>query len=213
MRRLRVALGGPGGAGNRGDLTGGVARRPRTAATLAAIERATADTGTLWAATSTGRVFISKNADAEPASAVTFTRLDSLVGERTAEPVPQRHLRRPGEPEPRLDLVLGLQHDGRLGRHRATSSRSRSTRPPAPRRGSTGATTWPTCRSPMSPSTIRPATSTSSTDFGVLRLAERRRRRGTSPATGSRSSRRRAHDRPGRRAGSMRRRTAWASGI
>jgi len=33
----------------------------------------------LWAATTTSRVFISKNADAEPASAVTFTRLDSLA--------------------------------------------------------------------------------------------------------------------------------------
>jgi len=39
----------------------------------------TADTSTLWAATSPGRVFISKNADAEPASAVVFVRLDSLA--------------------------------------------------------------------------------------------------------------------------------------
>ena len=38
-----------------------------------------ANTSTLWAATSLGRVFISLNADAEPASAVTFTRLDSLA--------------------------------------------------------------------------------------------------------------------------------------
>jgi hypothetical protein len=30
----------------------------------------------LWAATPAGRVFISKNADADPASAVTFTRID-----------------------------------------------------------------------------------------------------------------------------------------
>jgi hypothetical protein len=37
------------------------------------------DTSTLWASTSVGRVFISKNADADPASAVTFTRLDSLA--------------------------------------------------------------------------------------------------------------------------------------
>jgi hypothetical protein len=48
-----------------------------------ATERATTDTSTLWAATSTGRVFISKNADANPASAVTFTRLDTLS---TADP-------------------------------------------------------------------------------------------------------------------------------
>ena len=43
---------------------------------MAAIERTTADTGTMWAATSTGRVFVSKNGDADPATAVTFTRID-----------------------------------------------------------------------------------------------------------------------------------------
>lgn len=44
---------------------------------VAAVERAPSDTRTLWAATSTGRVFISKNADAAAAS-VTFTRLDTF---------------------------------------------------------------------------------------------------------------------------------------
>jgi hypothetical protein len=53
-----------------GDRAGGV---------LAAVERTASDTGTLWAATNTGRVYISKNADAA-ANAVTFTRLDSLAG-------------------------------------------------------------------------------------------------------------------------------------
>jgi hypothetical protein len=43
---------------------------------VAAIERTTDDTSTGWAATTTGRVFISKNIDADPASAVTWTRLD-----------------------------------------------------------------------------------------------------------------------------------------
>jgi len=42
------------------------------------VSRTTADSGTLWAATQTGRVFITKNADATPASAVTFTRCDTL---------------------------------------------------------------------------------------------------------------------------------------
>ena len=36
------------------------------------------DNSTMWASTTTGRLFISKNADAEPQSTVTFTRLDSL---------------------------------------------------------------------------------------------------------------------------------------
>jgi hypothetical protein len=52
----------------------------RAGGDVVAVERATTDTSTLWAATSTGRVFVSKNADADPASSVAFTRLDSLSG-------------------------------------------------------------------------------------------------------------------------------------
>lgn len=52
----------------------------RSGGNVAAVERAPSNTSTLWAATSVGRVFISRNVDAEPASAVTFTRLDSLAG-------------------------------------------------------------------------------------------------------------------------------------
>ena len=43
---------------------------------IAAVERTTADTSTAWAATTRGRVFVSSNVDAEPAGAVTWTRLD-----------------------------------------------------------------------------------------------------------------------------------------
>ncbi len=50
----------------------------RNGGAVVAVERATTDNSTLWAATTTGRVFISANADADPASAVTFLRLDSL---------------------------------------------------------------------------------------------------------------------------------------
>jgi hypothetical protein len=56
----------------------------RAGGLVAATTRATSDTGTLWAATSTGRVFISKNADG-PAGNVTFTRLDTLPS-ATADP-------------------------------------------------------------------------------------------------------------------------------
>jgi hypothetical protein len=49
----------------------------RQGGNIASIARTRSDTGTLWAATGTGRVFISKNADAA-AGTVTFTRLDSL---------------------------------------------------------------------------------------------------------------------------------------
>jgi hypothetical protein len=67
----------------------------RNGGAVSAVERTPADTGTVWAATQTGRVFITKNADAEPvvdipptppstivqrvAPNVTWTRLDSLV--------------------------------------------------------------------------------------------------------------------------------------
>jgi hypothetical protein len=50
----------------------------RAGGNVGAIERAPSDTGTLWAATTTGRLFISKNADVA-AGSVTYTRLDSLA--------------------------------------------------------------------------------------------------------------------------------------
>src|SRR5206468_384409 len=51
---------------------------------VAALARTTKDGGTLWVATTAGRVFVSKNADAA-AGSVTFTRLDTLAG-ATASP-------------------------------------------------------------------------------------------------------------------------------
>ena len=66
-------------AGVDGRLTGVAYGADRTGGFVAAVERATSDATTLWAATQTGRVFISKNVDAEPATAVTFTRLDDDV--------------------------------------------------------------------------------------------------------------------------------------
>ena len=43
---------------------------------MSAVERTKADSSSAWAATITGRVFVSKNADADPASAVSWTRID-----------------------------------------------------------------------------------------------------------------------------------------
>lgn len=60
-------------------LTGPLYGADRQGGYIVAVERATSDGATLWAATQTGRVLISKNVDAEPASAVTFTRIDSLA--------------------------------------------------------------------------------------------------------------------------------------
>ena len=67
-------LGNPAVAGRLTNASFG----DRAGGNVVAVERAPGDTSTLWAATTTGRVFISKNVDADPASAVTFTRLDSL---------------------------------------------------------------------------------------------------------------------------------------
>jgi len=66
-------LGIPASAGR---LTSTVYGSGRSGGDVAAVRRAAGDTSTLWAATSTGRVFISRNANADPASAVTFTRID-----------------------------------------------------------------------------------------------------------------------------------------
>jgi hypothetical protein len=51
---------------------------------MAVVARGTGDAGTLWAATSTGRVFVSKNADNPTNAAVTFTRIDSLAANSPA---------------------------------------------------------------------------------------------------------------------------------
>jgi hypothetical protein len=51
----------------------------RSGGDVAAVERAPGNASTLWAATSTGRVFVSANADVDPASAAAFTRIDPLA--------------------------------------------------------------------------------------------------------------------------------------
>ena len=65
---------GPTGAT---DLTSAIYGATRQGSAVAAIERAPSNTGTLWAATGTGRVFVSDNADAA-ANAVVWTRIDTL---------------------------------------------------------------------------------------------------------------------------------------
>ncbi len=51
----------------------------RSTGNVSFIARTPSDTGTMWAATSTGRVFISKNANTPTATSVTYTRLDTLA--------------------------------------------------------------------------------------------------------------------------------------
>ncbi|MEO6222654.1 MAG: exo-alpha-sialidase, partial [Vicinamibacterales bacterium] len=60
-----------------GDLTSSFYGNDRAGGLIVAAERSASDAGTLWAATSFGRVFVSKNADG-PAAGVTFNRVDTL---------------------------------------------------------------------------------------------------------------------------------------
>lgn len=68
-------LGDPGAAGRVTDAGYG----DRAGGSVSVVERGKNDTSTLWVATSTGRIFISKNADAGNPASVQFTRLDSLA--------------------------------------------------------------------------------------------------------------------------------------
>jgi hypothetical protein len=53
-------------------------RGARSGGNVSWVSRTTGDSSTLWASTTQGRLFISRNADADPANSVTFTRLDTL---------------------------------------------------------------------------------------------------------------------------------------
>jgi hypothetical protein len=69
-------LGDPGGPGR---LTQTGFGSDRLGGHVAVVERGRNDTSTLWAATSAGRVFISKNANANDPATVQFVRLDPLA--------------------------------------------------------------------------------------------------------------------------------------
>jgi hypothetical protein len=75
---------GPAGATRLTVSAGDYRGTSRSGGNVAAVARTTSDTATLWAATTTGRVFISKNADVA-AGSVTYTRLDTLPS-ATADP-------------------------------------------------------------------------------------------------------------------------------
>ena len=69
---------GPAGATNLTASAADYRGMTRAGGNVAALARASSDAATLWAATTTGRLFVSKNADAA-AGSVTYTRLDSLA--------------------------------------------------------------------------------------------------------------------------------------
>ncbi len=73
---FKILGGTTAGANTPGSLIGTPYGADRTGGDVAAIERAPSNTDTLWAATGTGRLFISDNANAADPATVTFTRLD-----------------------------------------------------------------------------------------------------------------------------------------
>jgi hypothetical protein len=72
-------LGGPQGSGTAGDLTGTVYGADRTGGSISWLARDGADHGTLWAATSAGRIFVTHNADAADPATVLWHRIDSSL--------------------------------------------------------------------------------------------------------------------------------------
>jgi hypothetical protein len=70
-------LGGPQGSNTPGDLTGTVYGADRTGGSMSWLARTRADHGTLWAATSAGRIFVTHNADAADPAAVVWHRVDN----------------------------------------------------------------------------------------------------------------------------------------
>ena len=129
LRRLQAA----GQSGPNGRLTGAAARRPRRRARRGPGARHS-DTNTLWAATSTGRVFISKNADDASPAAVLFARLDSPP--RTIRRATRRRSSWTARPEPRLDHLQRLQRQDPADAGAHLRDRLRPRRP-APRRSRT----------------------------------------------------------------------------
>ena len=143
--------------GSPSDLTANAYGSGRRNCCVSWIARTPVDTGTIWAATNGGRVFVTHNADAADPTAVSWTRIDSLNGNPATDD-PQRSItsiaidpnnvnhawisytgynfNTPTEP----GHVFSVTYDPTMQRRRGRTST---------------AARWPTCRSRASPS-IRP---------------------------------------------------------
>lgn len=77
-----------GDPGPNGRLTSATYGADRAVGTITVLERAPSDVDTLWAATSTGRIFVSKNAKTAAPPAVVFHRIDD---DATAPNDPRRY--------------------------------------------------------------------------------------------------------------------------
>jgi len=81
-------LGGPSTANTPGDLSGSTYGADRTGGFVSWLARDGADHGTLWAATSAGRIFVTHNADAQIPANVTWHRIDSSIAGGSPTRVP-----------------------------------------------------------------------------------------------------------------------------
>jgi hypothetical protein len=68
---------GPPAADSAGDLTGAFYGADRSGGSMSFMARSGADHGTMWAATSAGRIFVSHNVNASDPAAVTWHRIDN----------------------------------------------------------------------------------------------------------------------------------------
>src|SRR5262249_1980127 len=89
---------GPSGATTLGAAAADYRGTTRGGGNVAALARGKNETGTLWAATTSGRVFVSKNADASDPAAVTFTRIDALAPQSPGR-FPSRIVVDPSDPD------------------------------------------------------------------------------------------------------------------
>ncbi len=101
----------PSCANQPGNLTGTAYGADRSGGAISWISRDGADTGTIWAATGAGRIFVTHNGDAPDPANVVWHRIDSSTAGASPTRYPERHLRRPEGLGPRVDLVLGLQRE------------------------------------------------------------------------------------------------------
>ena len=120
---------------------------------LSALARPVADTGTSWAATATGRVWIARNADAPDPADVDWLEIG-------AAPLPRRYPSAIAvDPEDPLHAFIAFSgYEAYTPASPATSSRHGSTRARGPRRSPTSRRTSATCRCSTSPTTPWPAT-------------------------------------------------------
>jgi hypothetical protein len=72
-------LGGSAGPNTPGDLTGSSYGTDRALGSMSFMARSGADHGTMWAATSAGRIFVSHNVNASNPAAVTWHRIDNAT--------------------------------------------------------------------------------------------------------------------------------------